>query len=30
MASVPAYGLVNPSLPLAKALVQAGHQVDYC
>ena len=29
MASVPAYGLANPSLPLARALVRAGHEVDF-
>ena len=29
MACVPAYGLANPSFPFAKALVEAGHQVDY-
>lgn len=29
MASVPAYGLTNPSLPLAAALVAGGHGVDY-
>ncbi len=26
---IPAYGVINPSLPLAKALVEAGHEVDY-
>lgn len=29
MAGLPAYGLANPSLPLAAALVEAGHSVDY-
>ncbi len=29
VASVPAYGLANPSLPIVQALVAAGHQVDY-
>lgn len=29
MANVPAYGLANPSLPLVRALVDAGHDVDY-
>ncbi len=29
MAGLPAYGLANPSLPFARALVDAGHQVDY-
>ncbi|MDO5534994.1 MAG: glycosyltransferase [Propionibacteriaceae bacterium] len=27
--SVPAYGIINPSFPLAKALVDQGHEVDY-
>ncbi|WP_342372270.1 glycosyltransferase [Propioniciclava soli] len=26
---VPAYGVINPSFPLVKALVEAGHDVDY-
>lgn len=29
MACVPAYGLANPSFPVTRALVQAGHEVDY-
>ncbi len=29
MAGVPAYGLVVPSLPFTRALVDAGHAVDY-
>lgn len=29
MANIPAHGVANPSLPLTKALVDAGHEVDY-
>lgn len=29
MAGLPAFGLANPSLPLAAALVRAGHSVDF-
>ena len=29
MAGLPAFGLANPSLPLAAALVEAGHTVDF-
>lgn len=29
MSSAPAYGLANPAMPLARALTQAGHQVDF-
>lgn len=29
MAGLPAFGLVNPALPLARALVEAGHSVDF-
>lgn len=27
--NIPAYGIAMPSLPLARALVEAGHEVDY-
>ena len=27
--SVPGHGVINPSFPLVKALVDAGHEVDY-